>query len=119
MKKNATCRVGFYPAASEAVQRNPFLLTFLQGNVKVCTGCPLQSNTFRANKIDPLPPYGIVICYQEIRRCKENGEIRQSPTPQNTYYHADVSCIRKNNPDVETSMVVIPLSAKKTAENRK
>ena len=102
-----------YPAASEAVQRNPFVLKFLQANVKVCAGCPHQSNTFRANETDPLPPYDIVICHREIRRWKEDGEIRQSPTPQNTYYHADVSCIRKNNPDFETSMIVIPPNLKK------
>ena len=43
-----------YPAASEAVQRNPFVLKFLQANVKVCAGCPLQSNTFRANETNKI-----------------------------------------------------------------
>ena len=81
-----------YPAASEAVQRNPFfVLKFFQASVKVCAGCPHQSNTFRANETDPLPAYDIVICHREIRRSKEDGEIRQSPTLQNTYYNADIS----------------------------
>ncbi len=79
-----------YPPASEAVQRNPFVIKFLQANIKVCAGCPRPNNSFRANEVEPLPPYNIVICHKEIRTWKENGEIRQSPTLQNTYYHADV-----------------------------
>ena len=102
-----------YPPASEAVQRNPFVIKFLQANVKVCAGCPRPNNSFRANEVEPLPPYNIVICHKEIRTWKENGEIRQSPTLQNTYYHADMSCIRKNNPDFVNSMIVIPTSVKK------
>ena len=63
-----------YPAASEAVQRNPFVLKFLQANVKVCAGCPHQSNTFRANETDPLPPYDIVICHRESGAGRRMGK---------------------------------------------
>ena len=102
-----------YPSASKAFQRNPFVLKFLQPNVKVCAGCPRPNSTFRENEVEPLPPYNIVVCHQEIRSWKENGEIRHSPTLQNTCYHADMSCIRKNNPDFVKSMIVIPTSVKK------
>lgn len=103
-----------YQPASEANDRNPFLLKFLVSNVKVCAGCPRPNNSFRGHQlVDLPPPYNIVICHKEIRQWRENGEIRQSPTAQNTYYHADVACIRKNNPTFEKSMVVIPPSVKK------
>lgn len=98
-----------YEPASEANGRNPFLLKFLASNVKVCAGCPRPNNTFGAHELqDPLAPYNMVICHKEIRQWIEDGEVRRSPTVQNTYYHADLTCVRKNNTTFEKNLLVIP-----------
>ena len=64
-----------YLPASQAMNPNPFLLKFLQENVKVCAGCIRPNNTFRNNGITPSPPYDIVVCHREIRQWKANGTI--------------------------------------------
>ena len=96
-----------YLPASQAMNSNPYLLKFLQENVKVCAGCVRPNNTFRVNGITPSPPYDVVVCHHEIRQWKANGNIQRSPLAQNTYYHADITCIRKNNPDFQSIMLNI------------
>lgn len=97
-----------YLPASQAMNSNPFLLKFLQENVKVCAGCTRPNNTFRNNGTALSPPYDIVVYHREIRQWKANGTMQRSPSPQNTYYHADVNCIKKNNPDFKSVMLEIP-----------
>lgn len=108
-----------YLPASQACQKslrdsNPFLLKYLESNVKVCAGCQYPNNTFRPNNTPLDPPYDIVVCHREIRQWKANGQIQRSPSLQNTYYHADEQCIQKNNPSFKKNMLVVPTGIKST-----
>ena len=77
---------GCYDVAQQ--QSNPFLVTFITGNISVCFGCKQHYRK------PVVPPYNLCVMHREWRMFIIAG----SPVPQsrfgNAYYHLHAICIQ-------------------------
>lgn len=82
---------------SESSESKPFVVKLLNNRIKKCRGC----NREFSRKVDgslPDPPLNVVVCHEERRPFRDSSNVTRLSRPQNVYYHANLSCIRANNP---------------------
>ena len=78
-------------------ESNPFVVKLLNNHIKKCRGC----NREFSRKVDGSPwdpPLNLVMYHEERRPYRDASNATRLSHPQNVYYHANLSCIRANNP---------------------
>ena len=104
--------------SSFAAATNPFIVKLLNNRIKKCRGC----NREFSRKVDgspPDPPLNLVICHEERRPfCGASNATRLS-RPQNVYYHANLACVRANNPTFVGREVQIPTDIELSGAHKK
>ena len=80
---------------------NPFILSFITGNIRVCHGC-------RQKYPKPPKPFDLCVKHQEWQKF---GSLDDPQTRYgNVYYHCNIPCIKVHCPDFEPSMLQMPAS---------
>jgi hypothetical protein len=106
------------PSGSVSPQPNPFLVKLLKNRIKKCKGC----NRNFSRKVDgspPDPPLNLVVSHEERHPFTDAQNVRRVSRPQNTYYHASLSCIRASNPSFVGCQLQVPADVKLSSVHKK